>query len=210
MAFTVYGPKTRDPINLTGSASVRPVSHSDGAHNPMDRETSNQGFTRVLGLAAKNAYAATTAPPKERAPAFQAHQIMTSPVLTLPIDSTLLDAWKLIRERRFRHMPVLDLDGRLAGILSDRALLRYAAVTGHIPPYAVDSLQARTPITEIIKREVITATPDTEIRDVARAMFEKRIGAMPIMDQRDRLVGIITGSDILRTLINHAPLELWV
>lgn len=210
MAFTVYGPNSRSPIALTGGTPVRPIEHSDAVHKSPERESDGRTFGNLLGRAAKQAYAATTAPPAERAPAVQAHQIMTSPVVTLPIDITLLDAWKFFRERRFRHMPVLDLDGRLAGILSDRALLRYAAVTGNVPPYAADSVQARTSIADLVKKEVITASPDTEIRDIARAMFEKRIGAMPIMDSRDRLAGIITGSDILRTLVNHAPLELWV
>ena len=57
---------------------------------------------------------------------------------------------------------------------------------------------------------VITATPDTRIREIARLLIERRIGAMPIMDKYDNLVGIITRSDVLRAVVNHAPLELWV
>jgi len=210
MAFTVYGPNTRASITLTGAASVRPVEQSDAAQAVAEREAGGRAFQTLLGRAAQHAYASATTAPKERAPAVQAHQIMTSPVVTLPADIMLLDAWNIFRIRRFRHMPVVDPDGRLVGILSDRALLRYAAVTGNVPPYAKDSPQARASIADLMKKEVITASPDTEIRDIARAMFEKRIGAMPIMDYRDRLTGIITGSDILKTLVNHAPLELWV
>ena len=210
MSFTVYGPKTRASIALTAVTPVRPVDNAEAAPAAADRDPGAQAFQSMIGRAAQQAYSTATAQPKERAPAVQAHQIMTSPVVTLPADISLLDAWNVFRERRFRHMPVVDLDGHLVGILSDRALLRYAAVTGNVPPYSKDSPQAHTSIAELMKAEVITATPDTEIRDIARAMFEKRIGAMPIMDGRDRLAGIITGIDILRTLVNHAPLELWV
>jgi acetoin utilization protein AcuB len=57
---------------------------------------------------------------------------------------------------------------------------------------------------------VLTAHPDTSIRDIARVFFEERIGAVPIVDRGETLVGIVTRSDILRTILNSAPLELWV
>jgi CBS domain-containing protein len=57
--------------------------------------------------------------------------------------------------------------------------------------------------------QVLIATPDTPIRDIARTMVEERIGSLPILDLRDTLVGIITRSDILRALITHGPMRLW-
>ena len=62
----------------------------------------------------------------------------------------------------------------------------------------------------LITERVLVASPDTEIREVAKILFEHRIGAMPVISSSERLVGIITRSDILRTLVNRAPLELWI
>ena len=58
--------------------------------------------------------------------------------------------------------------------------------------------------------QVLTAHPDTEIRTIARVMFEERIGAMPIVSEAGTPVGIITRSDILRTVMNKVPFELWI
>jgi acetoin utilization protein AcuB len=58
--------------------------------------------------------------------------------------------------------------------------------------------------------QVLTAHPDTSIRDIARVFFEERIGAVPIVDRGETLVGIVTRSNILRTILNSAPLELSV
>ena len=58
---------------------------------------------------------------------------------------------------------------------------------------------------------MLSAHPDTEIRLIARTMFEQKIGAMPILSEEDdSMVGILTRSDILRTVVNRAPFELWI
>ena len=56
---------------------------------------------------------------------------------------------------------------------------------------------------------VLAAHPDIEIREVARTMFKERIGCMPLLNHDGAVVGIITKSDILRGVMNDAPLDLW-
>lgn len=131
-------------------------------------------------------------------PALLAEQIMTSPVVTLGREATMGEARNLFRERRFRHVPILSATQRLAGILSDRDLLHHL-----VDPDL-------SPIRALVTERVFAASPDTEIREIARVLFEHHIGSMPVIDPQARLVGIITRSDILRTLVNRAPLELWV
>lgn len=135
---------------------------------------------------------------RERRPALVAHQIMSAPVVTLHPRATLAEARALFRERRFRHVPILSAERRLVGIISDRDLLRHGAT-------ADDG-----PITPLITERVFAAVPDTEIHEIARALFEHHIGAMPVIDPEGHPEGIITRSDILRALINRAPVELWV
>jgi CBS domain-containing protein len=55
---------------------------------------------------------------------------------------------------------------------------------------------------------VLTATPSTAVNQVARIMFEERVGAMPIADEAGNLVGMITRNDILRTLVSKDRLHL--
>lgn len=221
MAFTIYGPGTRDIVTVT-KQSPSTIVKQTSAIQETDNETqkNKQSPTKqkqsAIGKQASAAYQQTlTTPNPQRVPAILAEQIMVNPIITLTPNATITQAWKLFRERRFRHIPVLTEKNSIYGIISDRSLLRYAAVTGRTPPYGDDSPEAKTLITDntatpLVKTKVITATPDTEIRLIARVLFEQHIGVMPIVTHNGHLIGIITRSDILRTLINHAPLELWI
>lgn len=147
---------------------------------------------------------------QERRPAILARQIMASPVVILPPEATVAEAWELIRTKRFRHVPVVSHENKLVGIISDRDLLLEAGnIYSTISPQD-NAGQEQTTIQGLIRRKVLTASPDTGIREIARILFEERIGSMPIVDDKGMLVGIITRSDILRTIINNAPLDLWI
>lgn len=213
MAFTIYGPGIRDSVTLDTLFKSKVVEHAQPAQaiQPAASQDGADGepSSSYTGSEARRAYQQTAAY-RDRAPALHAHQIMTAPVITLGPTTSIVQAWRLFRERRFRHIPVVDDQQAVIGIVSDRDLLRYAALSGKIPPYSADAPEARTPIKSLTKTRVLTATPDTEIRQIARILFEQRIGAMPIVNDVGYPVGIITRSDILRALIQHAPLELWV
>ncbi len=58
-------------------------------------------------------------------------------------------------------------------------------------------------------REVITASRFTDIRRIAKVMFDEHIGSMPVLDDNRKLEGIISRSDILHALVNYPPLKLW-
>jgi len=217
MAFTVFGAGIRDnvPFNITNNSDSVEETFPTHVINKVgskseEEGTGGQGKNLLTLKNAGKAYSTTLHLPKERGPAFHAHQIMTAPVVTLYQQTTITQAWKLFRERRFRHVPVITQDRKIYGILSDRDLLRYAAISGKVPPYDASTPEATTGIDSLIKTRVVTASEDTEIRQIARILFEQRIGVMPIVSESGVLNGIITRSDILRTLVNHAPLELWV
>lgn len=137
-----------------------------------------------------------------RAPeaALLARQIMSRPLISLEESALFGTAWDLILERRFRHLPIRTEAGRITGILSDRDMLRWSA----------GSNDPAIPVREIMATPVLIAHPDTEIRDVARVLFEEHIGAIPIVDSESKPVGILTRSDILRAVIQRAPLHLWI
>jgi len=91
-------------------------------------------------------------------------------------------------------------------MLSDRDLLRVGGTPDAAPVPDVGSLQ----VADIMSSPVFSAHPDTPIRDIAEVMLVERIGAIAICDDEGSLVGILTRSDILRALVNRAPLDLWV
>ena len=136
---------------------------------------------------------------------YYARQVMSSPVITMSPETNLEDAWEIIREKRFRHIPVVWKDGKILGIFSDRDILREAACMWSMQNGEKQEMKVK----DIFKTRVLTAKPDMNIREIARVLIEEKIGCMPIVDDDGFIIGIITRSDILRTLVNHAPLELW-
>jgi CBS domain-containing protein len=130
-----------------------------------------------------------------------AQEIMTAPVFSLAPDVSIREATRRFTEQRYRHIPIMTPREGLVGLISDRDLLRFRAAHGTSRDDEV--------VSKVMVREVLIATPDTLIRDIARTMIEERIGSLPILDYEDTMVGIITRSDIVRALITHGPMRLW-
>ncbi len=195
--FNIYDPQGTRSIyepgairrRVEGVAAIKPLRKvAARTHEPHAEDRARASYKHTRDLAA------------EREPAIVASQIMSSPLVTLHPSASLREAWELIREKRFRHVPVVSAEGKPVGILSDRDLLVEASNLEHLGLRRVDQVMAT---------HVLTALPQTAIREIARTLLEERIGAMPIVSEHEELVGIVTRSDILRTVVNQAPLELW-
>jgi CBS domain-containing protein len=98
---------------------------------------------------------------------------------------------------RIRHIPVVE-DGRLMGLLSERDLLGAAATTIFgLKQKSKSALLKTFLIKDVMKKKVVTVTPETSIKDAAHLMKEKRIGCVPVVSA-GALVGLVTTTDILR------------
>lgn len=142
-------------------------------------------------------------PGKPREPVVFAQEIMTSPVLTLPPDSPLTEAWTLMTSRHIRHIPIVSETGLMVGILADRDILHLPQTLQH----GFHSLPHA--IRDVMTTAVLTATRETPIQEISSVMLRENISALPILDTDHRPVGILTTTDILRALVSHAPLEVW-
>ncbi len=122
-----------------------------------------------------------------------------NPITATP-ETTHRRAAELLREHNIHHLPVVDKQGALVGLISQQDLLAAqpsAATTLSI--YEIHSLLSKLEIRQIMRRPVFTTTPDCPIEDAAQQMDIQDVGCLPVM-QDDRLVGIITDSDIFRIL----------
>jgi len=187
---------------------IKPVGQRNGAESPGEREHRGQHSSSLdrSALAAQTAYQQQSIERPHLKPAILARDLMSAPVLSLPSDHTLLDAWESMSQKGFHHIPVTSMHDTLVGMVSYRDLLR------HVPELitATDTRQASgRRLAEIMTSRVISATPTTEIREIARVMLDERIHAVPILDHNRRLVGILAIQDLLLGIANHGPLELW-
>jgi CBS domain-containing protein len=127
--------------------------------------------------------------------------LMTGPLVTLGHDATVAEAWRIMQAHRVRHLPVLDADRRLIGMLTDHdvRLVILERCLEEEPATAARTL-ARLRANEIMTWAVITVGSDADVRDAARLMHERRLGALPVTDQ-GRVVGMLTATDVIRAMV---------
>ncbi|HUK87526.1 MAG TPA: CBS domain-containing protein [Terriglobales bacterium] len=130
----------------------------------------------------------------------QVRDYMTTKVTTLSDDARLLDAALLIRRTGKRHVPIVDGEGRVVGIISDRDVSRMApSMLAKMTPEEYNAVFESTPITVAMTRNPIVVSPETPIEDAVSILYTKKIGALLAVES-DKLVGILTVSDMLGLL----------
>ena len=127
--------------------------------------------------------------------------IMTKDVKTVGRNDSLATADEIMRLGRIRHIVVVDEDGSLAGVLSQRdlflgGLLKALGYGTHAKTRALEMLVVK----EAMVADVVTTTPDTPLSKAAAAMLERKIGCLPVVE-RGSLVGIIAESDFVAQFV---------
>jgi CBS-domain-containing membrane protein len=121
----------------------------------------------------------------------KAEDIMTRFVFDVMESDDIYQAFSKLRQHHIHQLVVVDVDSQLCGMVSDRDVLRaWAEVANsdrHFP--RVDS---------IMKRDIITCSPQDNLAHITAMMLEHRVHAVPVINAKRRPVGIITTTDLLR------------
>ena len=133
-------------------------------------------------------------------------EIMKTNVITLTQNHSIDDAYKLMLHHKIRHLPIVDENKHLLGIVSDRD------IRDALPSILIDSNKQRNvlvkPIKTIMKTNVITGHPLDFVEEIGTVFYEHPISCLPIVKEHT-LVGIITKTDLLHTLVEltgaHQP-----
>ena len=118
--------------------------------------------------------------------------LMKTNVATLTPGTTLQETRARMAELGIRHMPVLDHDRRVIGILSLRDVTRALE-----PAMTAQGLRTTLAVGDVMTREVIVANAETPAVMAVEAMITKKIGSVPIVDSRGHLLGMVTETDFL-------------
>jgi acetoin utilization protein AcuB len=121
---------------------------------------------------------------------------MTKRPITTHPDVPIDDALKLMRESKVRRLPVLDKDGKLVGIVTEKDLLYVSpSPATSLSIHELHYLIAKIKVGDVMAKDVITVTEYTPLEEAARIMADNKIGSLPVM-RDDKLVGIITETDL--------------
>lgn len=127
-------------------------------------------------------------------------EVMTRNVKTMQADQVLLEAMQFLRQHSVRHVPVLQ-DGKLVGILTDRDIKR--ATPSALAPgqrELWEKVVKETPLTRVMTRDPMTATPEMTLEKGLRAFVDENIGCLPVLEG-GQLVGIVTARDMFRAML---------
>lgn len=124
-------------------------------------------------------------------------EIMNRHVFTLKETDSVKSAIALINKRKIRHIPIIDEHDQLLGIITDRDIKEASPSSFHLN--YEDQILSK-PVKEIMKKKVITVHPLDFVEEVAALFYEHKIGCLPVVKE-NKLVGIITQTDVLRTFV---------
>jgi acetoin utilization protein AcuB len=115
---------------------------------------------------------------------------MGTDLVTITADYNIQDCVDLMKAHSIRHLPVVQ-DQKLIGFVTE----------GGLRQIFLASLIEELELEDVMIREPITVTPDTDIEEAAKIIYYNKIGGLPVVDEQDHLVGIITVTDIMIAFI---------
>lgn len=119
-------------------------------------------------------------------------EVMTKDVVSLYPGQSFCEAMGLMANRPFRHIVVVHPNGRLAGVISDRDLLRVMGAT-------TDWKEKR--VSDVMTQDVFTVSPETLLSLAVREFLTRRINCLPVLyDENKQVCGILTSTDLLHVL----------
>lgn len=125
---------------------------------------------------------------------------MTPKVLTAHPDDGIRHTFFRMREDNVRHFPVVDDDGKLVGIISDRDLRRPEWVDEAIDIAHLYNLDDELSVKDLMSTNVHVAHTYESLHKVTRILIEHRYGALPVLNKEDELVGMLSATDLLQAL----------
>ncbi len=134
-------------------------------------------------------------------------RVMHTDLVTVPPDTSLVQAKDIIAERQIAHLLVVDKKENLVGIVSDRDLKQsWASPATTLSVHELNYLLKQLTVDMIMRKKIITVSPNTTIERAARIMQENRISALPVME-KENLVGIITTTDVMEVLLQAIGID---
>lgn len=126
---------------------------------------------------------------------------MTPDPITITVDTSFPDAFRIMREKGIRHLPVMDKKGNLVGIVSQTDLLHASpSKATALSMFELNYLLANLHVSEVMSSPPITVLEESPLEEAARVMVGKKIGCLPVM-REGTMVGMITETDIFKVFV---------
>jgi len=201
--FIDHGSTVNRPYHSVTPSSIKAVSkgaasavvhHQDSPEQITEKQSSGSQHEQAI-----QQYQSSEQTHKPIKKVKRADEIMTSPVEVLDLERhSASDAWQKMQSLNIRHLPVVK-NKKLTAMVCERDLLLHVMNSGHLP----------TKLDAILVKQVHAALPETDIHQLAHLMFDEHIGSLPIVNNEQNVLGIVTRYDILKVMSAYGPMEYW-
>ncbi|MGP2656778.1 CBS domain-containing protein [Malaciobacter sp. WC5094] len=137
-------------------------------------------------------------------PVYHVKDIMTENCIYIKNKATLDEAYKVLKENKVSQIPVVNNEKKIYGLINKKIILNEIMQE---PDEARIILQKR--IIDIQNNELIATDPISDIRRVSKVMIDFKLDAIPVVNEDDVLVGIVSKTDIIKAVSNIPSLQLW-
>lgn len=127
---------------------------------------------------------------------------MISDVISIFPEATLSLAFQTLYEANVKNLPVVK-SGKLVGMVSEKILNEFSpSKSTSLSVYEINYVLSKTYVEEIMEKSIVTCTEDMLIEEVAMMMIEKDVHMVPVINENNTLIGIITRTDVINSFIN--------
>lgn len=177
----------REPYRVEPLNKDRQSGEEQTPHHSFDQEEESQHHEKIL-KADEKLY--------KKKSVMQASQIMNRQLLILNEHLSVDEAWKKVKHHEVQYFPVINQEGKLLGMLSERDLLR-----------ELEGKKERK-LKDIMANRTLCAEVNTKLSELVQVFSEKSLEAVPVIDETHQVVGILTQSDLLQTIIKVSNLHI--
>jgi acetoin utilization protein AcuB len=131
--------------------------------------------------------------------------VMSKDPLTVSRSDTVGQAEELMYENHYRQLPVVE-NRQLIGIVTDRDIRSFLAQSSLLKPEE-RGRALRTKVSDIMTAKPLTMSTEDDLREAVEMLIDEKIGGIPVVDETEDLVGIVTYVDILRCFLNRLEEE---
>lgn len=133
--------------------------------------------------------------------AVYAKEIMQTRLATVTQEDPLTRVLDIVLNNHMLHIPVLQKGGKLAGMITYFNVLE-ATTRQNMPP--------DTKAIRVMNSRVLTATGNTTLHELSRVMVMEKIDAVPILDNAQKLIGLVTTTEMMECIVHHSKLNVWI
>jgi CBS domain-containing membrane protein len=129
--------------------------------------------------------------------------LMSTDLFTLSMDDNLKTLEDMMKWRAIRHIPVVDEEKRVVGLVTHRDLLKYS-ISGfaNVAEDEKEALNRSIPVSSIMKTNIQSVPPELTLQDAAKLMLKYKFGCLPIVEN-EKLIGIITEADFMKFFVER-------